>query len=157
MEDIKIELIIAAFVNFWILFFLFKHFLWERLATMIEWYRQHIKQSEEADEIVRQKMEKADKKVKTILSDGRKKAKELEKTAIELTKHNSQKIIEWAEQEAEYILEHARSEVQKEKLQMEQEIEDKILELTIRLNARLFQKEKANKDFIEKELKTINI
>ena len=81
----------------------------------------------------------------------RKKAVEIESYAEELSKQNSNRIIERSEKEAEYMLESARTQIEKERLDMENNMKTKILDLSLKLNSKIFNKESANKDFIEKE------
>lgn len=48
-------------------------------------------------------------------------------------------------------MDNARSQIEKEKLDMENNMKDKILDLSLKLNSKIFNKEAANKDFMEKE------
>jgi hypothetical protein len=86
-----------------------------------------------------------------MLVEARKKAVEIESYAEELSKQNSNRIIERSEKEAEYMLESARTQIEKERLDMENNMKTKILDLSLKLNSKIFNKESANKDFIEKE------
>lgn len=152
MEDLKLELIIAAMINFAILFFVFKHFLWKKLSNAIEERRKHLKASAEAEDIAKSKLEEAEAQVKTILDEARANASKIEKTADELSKQNTAKTLEKANKEAEYILESARSQIEKDKLDMVNAMRTKVLDLSLKLSSKLFSKETANKDFLEKEL-----
>ena len=49
------------------------------------------------------------------------------------------------------MLESARTQIEKERLDMENNMKTKILDLSLKLNSKIFNKESANKDFIEKE------
>ncbi len=155
MENLKLELIIAAMINFWILFFMFKHFLGEKLAKAIEDRRKFLQASAEAEEQAKQKLEEAEKQVEEILNEARAKASDIEKSADELSKQNTAKALEKAEKEAEYIISSARSQIDKEKLEMENSMRSKILDLSLRLTSKIFSKETANKDFLEKELNVL--
>ena len=64
---------------------------------------------------------------------------------------NSNRIIERAEQEAKYLLDTAKNQIEKERFDMENEMKDKILDLSLKLNSKIFDKETTNKDFLEKE------
>lgn len=151
MEDLSIWAIIASLINFWIVFFVFKYFLWEKIVSIIEERRKNIKASEDAENIAKEKIEQAQKEVETMLNTARSKALEIEQRAEELSKQNSNKIIERAEQEAGYMLDSAKTQIEKEKLDMENSMKDKILDLSLKLNSKIFNKEVANKDFMEKE------
>jgi len=135
MDDIKLWVIIAQLINFWIIFFIFKYFLGEKIVTAIEERRKFLKASKDAWNLAKEKIEEAEKQVDSMLVD----------------KQNSNRIIERSEKEAEYMLESARTQIEKERLDMENNMKTKILDLSLKLNSKIFNKESANKDFIEKE------
>lgn len=152
MENLNLGLIIAAMINFWILFFAFKYFLWEKLANLLEERKKHLKASEEAEDLAKEKIEKAEKEVEEILANARVKASEIEEKAEELSKQNTAKSLEKAEKEAEYIIESAKTNIEKDRLDMENSMRNKILDLSLKLSSKLFSKSEANKDFLDKEL-----
>ena len=151
MDDIKLWVIIAQLINFWIIFFIFKYFLGEKIVTAIEERRKFLKASKDAWNLAKEKIEEAEKQVDSMLVEARKKAVEIESYAEELSKQNSNRIIERSEKEAEYMLESARTQIEKERLDMENNMKTKIIYLSLKLNSKIFNKESANKDFIEKE------
>lgn len=152
MENLQLELIIAAMINFGVLFFIFKHFLWKKLAEAIEERKKHLKASSEAEDIAEKKLEAAEKEVEEILDKARSKAGEIEKSAEELSKNNTAKSVKQAEKEAEYIIASAKEETEKQKLDMVNSMRSRILDLSLKLNSKIFTKEVANKNFLEKEL-----
>lgn len=151
MEDISIWNILASLVNFWIVFFVFKYFLWEKIVSAIEERRKNLKSYEDAENTVKEKLDEAQKEVDSMLEKARNKAIEIEQRAEELSKQNANKIIERAEQEADYLLDSAKTQIDKERLDMENSMKDKILDLSLKLNWKIFNKEVANKDFMDKE------
>ena len=86
------------------------------------------------------------------MDEARANASKIKKTADELSKQNTAKTFEKASKEAEYILESARSQIEKDKLDMVNSMRSKVLDLSLKLSSKLFSKETANKDFLEKEL-----
>ena len=114
MDDIKLWVIIAQLINFWIIFFIFKYFLGEKIVTAIEERRKFLKASKDAWNLAKEKIEEAEKQVDSMLVEARKKAVEIESYAEELSKQNSNRIIERSEKEAEYMLESARTQIEKE-------------------------------------------
>lgn len=151
MDDISIWKILASLINFWIVFFVFKYFLGEKIVSLIEERRMNLKASDDAANIAKEKLEEAEKEAQLIIDEARVKASEIEQRANEISNQNSYKIVEKAEQEAKYLLENAKSQIEKEKLDMENNMKDKILNLSLKLNSKIFDKEVANKDFMEKE------
>lgn len=151
MDSISVWAIIAQLINFWIIFFIFKYFLWEKIVSIIEERRKNMKASADAENVAKERMEAARAEAQIIVDEARTKASEIESRAEELSRQNSNKIIERAEKESEYLLENARNQIEKDKLDMENNMKSKILDLSLKLNSKIFNKETANKDFMEKE------
>ena len=57
MDDIKLWVIIAQLINFWIIFFIFKYFLGEKIVTAIEERRKWTKASKDAWNLAKEKIE----------------------------------------------------------------------------------------------------
>ena len=136
MDSISVWAIIAQLINFWIIFFIFKYFLWEKIVSIIEERRKNMKASADAENIAKERMEAARAEAQIIVDEARTKASEIESRA---------------EKESEYLLENARNQIEKDKLDMENNMKSKILDLSLKLNSKIFNKETANKDFMEKE------
>lgn len=151
MDDIKIHLVLAQFINFALLLSIFYYFLGDKIVKAIEERRKVLKSSEEAEDIAQQKLEEAEAEKEQIIKDARLKASEIEKNAEELAKQNRQKTLEKSEKEAEYIVDSARTQIEKEQKEMENSMKSRILGLALKLNSKVFWKESANKDFMEKE------
>ncbi|MCH2188950.1 F0F1 ATP synthase subunit B [Candidatus Gracilibacteria bacterium] len=151
MDDLKLGIVIAQIINFGILFFLFKHFLGAKIVKAIEERRKHLKASAEAEDIAEQKKQEAEKEAESILSSARKKASEIESYAEEMSKNNAAKALERAEKEADHIITSGRDQIEKERLDMVNVMKEKVVDLSLKLNSKLFSKEAANKDFMEKE------
>lgn len=155
MDELSLWIVLAQLINFWILFFIFKKFLWEKIVSAIEERRKHLQASNEAEDIAKSKVEEAEKEVENILENARKKASEIEKSAEEISKQNSAKSLAKATRDSEYILWSAQSQIEKDRLDMENSMKSKILDLSLRLSSKIFSKEAPNKDFLEKELNVL--
>lgn len=155
MDDLKLGIILAQMINFWILFFIFKHFLGEKIVKAIEERRAYIQKFDDADKQVKQTLAAADKQAGELVDEARTKAHKIEADAEELAKANTQKEKQKAAMEAESILGNARADIEKERLSMLNEMKSKIVDLSLKLNEKMFSKESANKDFMEKELEAL--
>lgn len=151
MDGVSISAIIAQLINFWILFFLFKHFLGKKIVDAIEERRDNIKASQAAEEEAQTKMEETQAEADKILAEARIKAGEIEKYATEISKQNTQRALEKANSEAEHIVNSGKAQIDKEKLDMVQSMKAKIVDLSLKLNAKVFGEQTANKQFMEKE------
>lgn len=91
-----------------------------------------------------------------ILIDARNEALIIKKDAVELAKKEAQIIKDKALEEAKNIKSLALADISKEKQNMLNDVKSKSIDLILKFNAKLFDKEKVNKDFIEKELSSLN-
>lgn len=155
MENFKLELVVAALINFGILFFMFKYFLADKLSTAIEERRKHLEASSQAESLAKEKLQEAESQAEELIDAARSKAQDIENTASEIAKSNSQKEIEKAEKEAVHILTSANEQIEKEKLDMHTTMRSQIINVALKLNEKIFGKSSANKEFMEKEYEAL--
>lgn len=153
--ELNIYLILAQIINFWILFFIFKKFLWDKLIVLIKERRTELEKLWNVETNVKIRMDEVENEATKLLEEARDKAHGIEKSAEEFSKQNTSITLEKAEKEAKYILESAKSELEKDRLDMANAMKSKILDLSLKLNSKIFTKESANKDFLEKELEVL--
>lgn len=156
MEDLNLSVLLAQIVNFWIIFYIFYYFLWDKLGKLIEERRNSLLKLEWVEEEVRVKLENATVDAEKIINEARTKALAMEANAEKLAKQNKDKMLNAAETEAESIITWALKNIEKERLSMVNSMKSKIVDLSLKLNENLFKKETVNKDFMEKELNSIN-
>lgn len=152
MDDLKIWIIIAQLINFWILFWIFKHFLGDKLAAAISTRREQVESFDNTEKELAEKIEAAEAESKKILDDARNQANNITSDATELAKKSKEKIIAEAQMEADSKKKNALADIEKERLSMVNEMKDKVVDLSLKLNEKIFKDEKANKDFMQKEL-----
>ena len=155
MEELNLWLVLAQIINFWILLFIFKHFLGEKIVKAIEERRGYLSSFDDAEVQLKEKLEKADKDAADLVNQARKQANEIESNADTIAKKNIEKSKQTATQEADSILGNARADIEKERLSMTNLMKSKVVDLTLKLNSKMFNKESANKDFMEKELEAL--
>lgn len=110
---------------------------------------------ENLDKDIEIKLKKAAEKAEQIVIDARKRAGIIEKDSMILTTRNRVDMITQAKMEADNILSSARREIQKEKIDMLDMVKEKALDLSLRLNEKVFDTKNVNKEFMEKELKNM--
>lgn len=155
MDDLSLPVIVAQIINFTILFFAFKYFLWDKIVAAIEERRKKLEALENSDDEVKAKLAEAEKEAKEITDKARKDAHELAQKNDELIKKNTEIKLAEADKKAESILEAANREIEKEKWSMLQEMKKKVLDLSLKINWKVFWDSSKNKDFIEKEASLI--
>jgi F-type H+-transporting ATPase subunit b len=153
MDDLNIAIIIAQLINFWLLFFIFYHFLGKKIIETIEERRIKLKNLDSSDDVVREKMEAAEAEVQEIINEWKSKALEIQQNAEEISKKNTKHQIEEAETKAKWIVEAAKRDLEKERLSMLEVMREKVLNLSLKINSKVFDNNDINKEFINKEVK----
>lgn len=157
MDDLNIAVIIAQLINFGIIFFIFYYFLWNTIIKTIEERRKKIENLDNSDDLVREKMKSAEQEAKKIIDESRDKALEMQKNADEISKRDTSKKIRDAEEKAQGIMDSARRDVEKERLSMLDVMRDKVLDLSLKINSKVFDNKDNNKEFISKEVNSIKL
>jgi ATP synthase F0 subunit b len=134
------------------LFWIFKHFLGDKLASAIATRREQVESFDNTEKELAEKIEAAEAESKKILDDARNQANNITSDATELAKKSKEKIIAEATMEADSKKKNALADIEKERLSMVNEMKDKVVDLSLKLNEKIFKDEKANKDFMQKEL-----
>lgn len=90
-----------------------------------------------------------------MLSDARTKGNAVIEEAESLAKQKKDKIVEEAEKQAGDTLAVAQDQIEKERQSMLSDMKDNVMGLALKLNEKLFQDEKASKDFMKKHIDTL--
>ena len=157
MDNLSLSVIVAQIINFWIIFFLFKYLLWSKLVLLLNKRRKQLSSLEWSDEEVRKKIEEAEKEKFRILEEARKKAQDLIKKNEEILKKDIEIRLSEAEKKAESIIESAKRDIEKERWTMLEEMKNKVLDLSLKINWKVFWDSEKNKEFIEKEVANVKI
>jgi len=157
MDDLNIAVIIAQFINFWIVFFIFYYFLGKSIVKTIEERRIQVENLDNSDDLVREKIDQAEKEAKILLDEARSKATEMQKNADEISKKDTAKKIKDAEEKAQSIMDSAKRDVEKERLGMINDMKEKVLDLSLKINSKVFGNKDNNKEFISKEVNSIKL
>ena len=157
MDDLNIAVIIAQLINFWIVFFIFYYFLGKTIVKTIEERRTQIENLDNSDDLVREKMEQAKSEAKELLDEARSKALEMQKNADDISRKDTAKKLKDAEEKAQGIMNSARRDVEKERLSMIDVMKEKVLDLSLKINSKVFDNKDNNKDFISKEVNSIKL
>jgi len=151
LETLVVQFIILALILWVLNAFVFKPYL-EYLDKEAEKRKKLEDDYNNIEKLNRQALESKE----NILATARSEAEEMRKNSNDLAKKEAQGIKTKAEEEAKSIKNSALAEVQKEKETMLNDVKAKSIDLILKFNAKLFSKEQVNKDFVEKELSSIN-
>ncbi len=150
LETIVIQTIILLLILWVLNKFIFKPYL-EYLDTESE---KRKKLESDYNNIEKLNKQAQDEK-ESILQQARIQWDEIRQNALQIAKKEAWMIKEKAENEAKSMKVSASAEIQKEKESMLHEIKSQSIDLILKFNKKLFEKETVNKDFIEKELSSI--
>lgn len=133
-------LLITQIVNFLILLFLLKKFLYKPILGILEKRRNYIKESmKKADEAVKEKKE-MEKEREKKLRELRTKSEEIINQAKLAGEVRRKEIIEKAEKEAQEILSKAKKEIASEKEKIMEEVRLKTTDLALLAVSRVLKK-----------------
>ncbi len=148
----------AQIINFLIIFFLLKRFLYKPVLTMIkkreDKIAEGIKQAEEA----RVTLENTLEEEKRILSKAQEESKKIVEAAKEQALAVAREIEEKSKKQAEKILLEARIQIEKESLETERKLSEKISVLAADILEKSLEgvfNQKEQKEIAEKALKKI--
>ena len=80
MDDLSIWKVLASLINFLIVFWVFKYFLWEKIVLAIENRRKNIEASDNAEILAKEKIEQSQKEAEAIIEEAKEKAGYSDKT-----------------------------------------------------------------------------
>ncbi len=152
MENLDLMIVLAQIANFLILFLLFKKFIADKLIASISTRREMIAKLDNAQEEYRKTLEKAYLEKEEILKSARESANILSKEMINITKKRELELLAIAEKRADMIIEEWNRQIEKDRLEMIEWVKSHILNLTLKLNSKLFQDSKIDKKFMQSEL-----
>jgi len=155
LKFVTIETFIIQFVLLIIVLYVLNRFIFKPyLAYLDEWEEKQAKLEKDyknIDKLVKD----AETEKKKVLSDARKKGNSIVEEAKALGKQSRETILETAEKEAKDIVEASKVEIEQQELAMMSSMKSKVIDLTLRLNEKLFHNEKVSKDFLEKNIDSI--
>lgn len=157
MEDLKLWIVIAQIINFWIIFFIFYYFLGSKIVKIIHERRLFLESLTNSEMIAKQKLEKAEQEAQEIITGAKQSALEIQKNAEEIVKKETRNKLEEAEQKAKFIQDSALRDIEKERLSMVNTLKQKVLDISLKMNAKLFDDTSKNKEFLQKEITWIKL
>lgn len=136
-----------------IILYVLNKFLFQPYLQYLDEYSKKQKKIEEDYKNIDALVAEAEKKKEWILLDARKKWDEIISEAETIAAKKKTVILEKADKEATDLLEASKADIEKERQSMFGQLKWKMLDLVVKLNGKLFEDEKASKDFLEKSLK----
>ncbi|MEW6407967.1 MAG: F0F1 ATP synthase subunit B [Patescibacteria group bacterium] len=124
-------LLITQIINFLILLFLLKKFLYKPILDMLERRRKKISDSLEKAEEITKKYEETERIQEKKLQQVQLRSSEILRQTKERAEKMRQEILKKSEEEAKQVLEKARKEIKNEKTNMLEEAKKEIANVTV--------------------------
>ena len=150
-----LETLIMQFIILIVVLWVLNKFLFKPYLAYLDSWEDKQKKLEEDYNNIDKLISEAQSEKEGILDEARIKADAMISDAESLAKTKKTSILDKAEEEAKSIIESGKNEVEKEKLSMLNGVKTKLTDLILKFNKKLFNEEKLNKDFVEKELSSI--
>lgn len=155
LQFVTVETFVIQFVILLVILWVLNKFVFKPyLAYLDEWEAKQKKVQEDynnAEGILEEKRLEGEK----ILEDARSKGNTLIEEAENLAKGKGEKIVSDAEKSAQEMKSSAQAAIEKERASMLSGIKEKVIDMALKLNGKLFKEEKASKDFMEKHIDTL--
>lgn len=152
MLQLDVFVLLAQLINFWILYYIFKTFVAGKLNAKLEERQKQLEKLEKAQEHYEQKMALAQQQKDEMIEEARHTTSALMKESEVIAKEKADTIIKKANAQAIAILDGEKRELEKQRLSMLANMKDHIIDVSLRLNEKMFGPGKVNKKFLEAEL-----
>lgn len=155
LQFVTVETFVIQFIILLIVLWVLNKFVFKPyLAYLDEWEAKQKKVQEDynnAENILEEKRKQGD----SILEKARSKGNAVIEEAEALANSKRDKIITDAESQAREHSELAKAQIEKERQSMLSDIKGNVIDMTLKLNAKLFKDSKASKDFIDKHIDSL--
>lgn len=158
MEKLGIQPIqlLLQVINFMVLLFVLKKFLYQPILKMIETRKKKIDEGLEYSDKIKREFEKSEKKRDELVAKGRQEAHNILEEAKKTAKREEAEILEKAQSQAQDILAKARRDSQNLKEELEKDLNKKavdIAEIIIEKVIKSALSQEAHKSLIDRKLK----
>lgn len=139
MQELGIDpkLLIAQLINFVVLLFLLKKFLYTPILNMLDKRRKEIDEGLKLAEKMRSEEEKLEEKHKKVIDTARKEAKEIVEEAKKQAKVQTKEIVEKAHKDAADIVAKAKEQVEAARRDSEKEMRQEAVDMAVAMIKRV--------------------
>lgn len=161
MEQLGIQPwgIIWQVVNFLVLLYLLKRFLYAPVLRMLDERRKKIEDGLQSAKRMEETLQKSEKKQQEVLVAAREEGKKLIDDAKKAARRTEEELIQKAHQEAEAIIQKSHQEIAAERKQMQEQLQKESVDLAMQMLEKVLTQvlsEKEQQEIIEKRMKDIS-
>ncbi len=155
LQFVTVETFIMQFIILLVVLWVLNKFVFKPyLAYLDEWEAKQKKVQEDynnADALLEEKKKQGE----ALLEKARSKGNTLIEEAEALANSKKEKIVSEAEAQARDALNLAQAQIEKERQSMLSQVKSNMIDVTLKLNQKLFKDAHASKDFIEKHIDSL--
>ncbi len=148
--------LLAQVINFLILLFLLRTFLFPRILAMLDARAARIRESMERAEAAQAEAQRIERDFESRMADARREGQQIVANANQIAQRLQAEAQERAQREAEAFLERARSQIQRETEQARAELRQQVASLAILAAGKVVERsldEKQHADLIDRVLR----
>lgn len=146
MLEIRPDMMIWSFINFMVLFFVLKRYLWKPVLSMLEAREKEISAQLEQAENAREDAVKVKADYERRLAEAQRRAEEIVARATRKAEDLSNELKEKAQAEAAAILERAQESIRREKEQALAELRDQVADLALEVASKVLERSLTDAD-----------
>jgi F-type H+-transporting ATPase subunit b len=152
MLQLEIFVMFAQFINFGILYGIFKYTIADALSEKINERAIQLEKLKRADELYDEKMRLAEEKKEEILKQAQEVSKNIMNEAEEIAITKAESIRINAKNDVLAMIDGGKRELEKERFSMLSQVKGHIVDVSLRLNEKMFGPGKTNREFLEAEI-----
>ncbi len=156
LKFVNIETFVIQFILLFAILYVLNKYVWKPYLEYLDNWEQKQEKLEAEYENIDKLIADAEVKREQILKKARKKWDTIVSDSEAMGKKKWEEIVAKAEVEARGIMDNAEIEIEKERLSTMNEIKDNVVDLILKMSSKLFKEEKYSKEYLEKELESLN-
>jgi len=155
MLELHYGILIAQIINFGVIYYIFHRFIGKKLSEWIAKRQAELEKLRLAEEHYKQKMELAEREKEALLEAAKKSSEQLLEESHKIAKLKAEAIMKEAHDDAIATLESGKRELEKERISMLGQVKSHIIDMSLRLNKKMFDTPNTSKEFLEKEVEKL--
>lgn len=144
--EINLGMFAWSLINFAVLYFLLRRFLWKPVQAMLESREKEVAASLEGAENAREEAVRMKAEYERRFAEAQKRAEEMVARATRKAEELGQELRVKAEAEAQGLLERAQKEIQREKEQAMAELRDQVADLALAVAGKVLERSVSDAD-----------
>ena len=151
MIQVDVFVVLAQVLNILILFGVFSYFFGKKFSQAVETRKKQLKKLEKAQEHYNELLALAESQKQAMLEEAQKTSRSLMTESERIAQAKAEALMKEANARVFAIIEGGQKQIEKERRTMLVQMKSHILDVSLRLNQKMFGSAQENKEFIERE------